>query len=112
VELSLFGPHLCDVDVEEADRVALELLLRRLDTFDVRQAAAASTAASLIRLPGPVRLRLIGYTIKPAGRRRVFLATADLLRCSPVMMAKRRNWETGSRVGGRTESRPGGFLMP
>src|SRR6266403_3610978 len=36
----------------------------------------------------------------------------NLLRCSPVMMAKRRNWETGSRVGGRTESRPGGFLKP
>ena len=32
-------------------------------------------------------------------RRRVFLATKrNLLRCSPVMMAKRRNWETGSRV--------------
>ncbi len=36
----------------------------------------------------------------------------NLLRYSPVMMVKRRNWETGSRVGGRTESRPGGFLMP
>jgi hypothetical protein len=36
----------------------------------------------------------------------------NLLRCSPVMTAKRRNWETGSRVGGRTESCPGGFLMP
>ena len=34
-----FRRLLCDVDVEEADRVALELLLRRLDTFDVRQAA-------------------------------------------------------------------------
>ena len=34
------------------------------------------------------------------------------VRCSPVMMAKRRNWETGSRVGGRTELRPGGLFMP
>jgi hypothetical protein len=32
-------PHLCDDDVEEADRVVLELLLCRLDTFDIRQAA-------------------------------------------------------------------------
>ena len=28
-----------------------------------------------------------------------FLATSEPLRCSPVVMAKRRNWETGSRVG-------------
>ena len=41
VQLALFGPHLGDVDVEVADRVAFELLLRRLVTFDIRQAADA-----------------------------------------------------------------------
>ena len=41
VELAFFGPHLGDVDVEVADRVALELLLRRLVALDLRQPADA-----------------------------------------------------------------------
>ena len=43
VELSLFGPHLCDVDVEEADRVGLELLLGLFLAVDVWQPADAVT---------------------------------------------------------------------
>lgn len=38
IELALFCPDLGNVDVEEADRVAFELLLLRLVTFDIRQA--------------------------------------------------------------------------
>ena len=38
VELALFGPHLGDVDMEEADRVGLELALRGFLTVDLRQA--------------------------------------------------------------------------
>lgn len=38
IEFALFGPDLGNVDVEEADRVALELLPLRLVTFDIRQA--------------------------------------------------------------------------
>jgi len=41
IELSLASLHLSDVDVEEADRVALELLPRRLVACDVRQARDA-----------------------------------------------------------------------
>lgn len=41
VQLALFGAHLGDVDVEIADRIGLELLLRRPVAFDVRQAADA-----------------------------------------------------------------------
>ena len=41
VELAFGGLHLGDVDVEVADRVALELLLGRLVAFDLRQAADA-----------------------------------------------------------------------
>jgi hypothetical protein len=41
VELALFGAHLSDIDVEEADRIGLELLLRRPVAFDIRQAADA-----------------------------------------------------------------------
>ena len=37
VELAFGGLHLGDVDVEEADRVGLELLLVRLVAFDVGQ---------------------------------------------------------------------------
>lgn len=36
VQLALFGPHLGDIDVEVTDRIAFELLLRRLVTFDSR----------------------------------------------------------------------------
>jgi hypothetical protein len=39
-ELSLSSPHRGEVDVEEADGVALELLTLGLVTCDVRQAAA------------------------------------------------------------------------
>src|SRR3546814_2902519 len=38
VELALSGLNLGDIDVKVADRVALELLLRRLVTFNIRQA--------------------------------------------------------------------------
>ena len=38
VELSLFGAHLGDVDMKEADRIGLELLLRPLVALDVRKA--------------------------------------------------------------------------
>ena len=41
MELALFGSDLCDVDVEEADRIGLELLLRRSVALDIRQSADA-----------------------------------------------------------------------
>jgi hypothetical protein len=41
IELAFCGLHLGDVDMEVADRVALELLLRRLVAFDIRQATDA-----------------------------------------------------------------------
>jgi hypothetical protein len=41
VELALLGAHLGDVDVEIADRVGLELLLRRPISLDIGQAADA-----------------------------------------------------------------------
>jgi len=43
VQLALFGAHLGNVNVEIADRVALELVLRRLVAIDIRQAADAVT---------------------------------------------------------------------
>jgi hypothetical protein len=49
----MFGPgictHLCDVDVEVADRVALELLLRRLVALDIRQPADAMTLEAAVQ---------------------------------------------------------------
>ena len=39
IELSLLGSDLGDVDVEEADRIGLELLLVRLVALDLRQPA-------------------------------------------------------------------------
>lgn len=44
VQLALLGAHLGDVDVEVADRIGLELLLRRPVAFDSRQAADAATS--------------------------------------------------------------------
>jgi Trypsin-like peptidase domain len=41
MELAFFGPHFGNVDVEEADRIGLELLLRRLAPLDIRQLADA-----------------------------------------------------------------------
>ena len=41
VELAFSGLELCNVDVEVADRVSLELFLRRLAAFDLRQSADA-----------------------------------------------------------------------
>ena len=41
MELAFLGPDLGDVDVEVADRIGLELLLRRLVAFDIGQAADA-----------------------------------------------------------------------
>ena len=38
VHLAFGGPHFGNIDVEEADRVALEALPLRLIAFDVRQA--------------------------------------------------------------------------
>jgi hypothetical protein len=43
VELSLLGPHLGDVDVEEADRVALELRAQRLVAVGLGQPRDAMT---------------------------------------------------------------------
>ena len=39
IELALVGLDFGDIDMEEADRVALELLLRRLVALDIRQPA-------------------------------------------------------------------------
>ena len=39
MQLAFGGLHFGDVDVEITDRIGLELLLRRLVAFDVRQAA-------------------------------------------------------------------------
>lgn len=41
VELAFGGLELSNVDVELADRISLELLLRRLATFNLRQSADA-----------------------------------------------------------------------
>ena len=41
VELALGGPHLGQIDVEEADRIGVELLPARLVPLDLRQAADA-----------------------------------------------------------------------
>jgi hypothetical protein len=70
-----------------------------------------SQSATFCRLAARVEKveKIVGadsLLLKPAGSRRVF-ATSEPLRCSGVMKAKRRNWETGSRVRGRTESCPG-----
>ena len=46
VELALFSPHFSDVDVEEADRIALELFLRRSVAFDVRQSTNTMAKAA------------------------------------------------------------------
>ena len=46
VLLALFGAQLGNVDVKTADRVALELLLRRPITIDFRQAADTAKIAS------------------------------------------------------------------
>lgn len=43
MQLALFSAHIGNVDVEVADRVALELLLRRPVAVDIRQAADAVT---------------------------------------------------------------------
>lgn len=53
VELASGGMHLGDIDVKEADRVALEALPLRLAAFDVRQAEdTMSLEAAVERLPG------------------------------------------------------------
>lgn len=49
VQLTLFGADLCDVDVEVADRVALELPLRRLVALDIRQSADAVTLQAAVQ---------------------------------------------------------------
>ena len=43
VKFSLCRLHFCDVDVEKADRIGLELFLRRLVTVGVRQSTDAVT---------------------------------------------------------------------
>jgi hypothetical protein len=43
VELAFSGLELSDVDVEIADRISLELFLRRLAAFGLRQSADAVT---------------------------------------------------------------------
>lgn len=56
VQLALFGAHLGNVNVEIADRVALELVLRRLVAIDIRQAADAVTLqATMQRRPRKMR---------------------------------------------------------
>jgi len=49
VELALCGLNLGDVDVEEADRVALELLALRLVAADVRQARDAMPLQAAVK---------------------------------------------------------------
>ena len=64
IELALLGAHLGDVDVEVADRIALELLLGRLVAVDLRQAAdAVALQAAMQRRAGQMRDR------RPAGHR-------------------------------------------
>ena len=41
MELAFFVPRLGNVDIEEADRVGFEFLLRRLAPLDIRQLADA-----------------------------------------------------------------------
>jgi hypothetical protein len=56
VQLALFGEHLGNVNVKVADRVALELLLRRLVAVDIRQAAKSVTLqATMQRRPRKMR---------------------------------------------------------
>ncbi len=43
MELALFCPYFSDVDMEKADRIGLELLLRGLIAFDIGQSADAMT---------------------------------------------------------------------
>jgi len=49
VELSLGGPHLGDVDVEEADRVALELRAQRLVAVGLGQPRDAMTLEATVQ---------------------------------------------------------------
>ena len=42
-ELAFGGLHLCKIDVEKADRIALELRLGPCPAFDLRQAADSVT---------------------------------------------------------------------
>jgi hypothetical protein len=46
MELAFFGPHFGNVDVEEADRVSFELLLRRLAPLDI--SSIESTCISVL----------------------------------------------------------------
>jgi hypothetical protein len=47
MELAFFGPNFGDIDVKEADRVRLELLLHALVPFDLREPADAVSVASI-----------------------------------------------------------------
>ena len=49
MELAFFGPHFGNVDVEEADRIGFELLLRRLAPLDIRQLADAVALQSAVQ---------------------------------------------------------------
>ena len=54
--LALLGPHLCDIDVEEADGVDLERLLAGLVSADLGQAAdPVAHEQPVQRRPGQVR---------------------------------------------------------
>jgi len=58
VKLAFGGLHLSDIDVKEADRIALEALALRLVTLDVRQAGdAVPLEASMQRRSGQMRDR-------------------------------------------------------
>jgi hypothetical protein len=58
VQLALFSPHLGDIDVEVADRVALERLLRGPVAFNIGQPAdAMALQAAVQRRPRQVRDR-------------------------------------------------------
>jgi hypothetical protein len=57
IELALSGLHLGDVDMEEADRIRLELLLRDFLASDVRQASDAMALEAAMQRCSDDRVR-------------------------------------------------------
>ena len=51
VELAFCRAHLNQIDMEEADRIAVEILPLRLDSFHVRQSADAMPFKTAMLLP-------------------------------------------------------------
>ena len=56
MELAFFGPHLGNVDVEEANRIGFEPLLRRLFPLDIRQLVDAVALQTAVQR-GPRQMR-------------------------------------------------------